>query len=72
MQNKMQQHFSSKQEEAEAQSIRLLGEMDSLVRDIKVAREGFSKDNSALEEQLKIIRAQQERDTKESQKQSIP
>jgi hypothetical protein len=46
--------------------------MDSLVRDIKVAREGFSKDNSALEEQLKIIRAQQERDTKESQKQSIP
>ena len=50
MQNKMQQHFSSKQEEAEAQSIRLLGEMDSLVKDIKISREGFSKDNSGLEE----------------------
>jgi hypothetical protein len=46
----MQQHFSTKQEEAEAQSIRLLGEMDALVRDIKIAREGFSKDNSGLEE----------------------
>jgi len=40
--------------------------MDSLLREIKGTRETFNKDNASLEEQIRAIKALQERDLKEA------
>lgn len=46
--------------------------MDNLIKDMKATRESFTRDNSALDESLKIIKVQQEKNFKEPQKPLIP
>lgn len=57
MQDKMQQHFNSRQEEAESQNSRLLAEIDALVKNVRNTREGLAKDNTTLEQSAKAIKA---------------
>jgi hypothetical protein len=45
----MQQHYYERQQECDKQSMKILADLDSLVRNVKESREQFTKDSGVLD-----------------------
>ena len=72
MQQKMQQHYYEKQKECDKQSMKILADLDSLVKNVKDSREQFTKDSAQLDQQLKAIKSNQDREIAEAHKATLP
>jgi len=49
MQQKMQQHYFERQQECDKQSMKILADLDSLLKNVKESRDQFAKDSGQLD-----------------------